>query len=332
VTKLAIISPSESIVSLRLDRIRDINGELRSIASRRIPEYRNAMDMTHTRSDDPEFNFERLRARVPPRPPEWMMRKLVVVPVVVGINVVVFLLWQLANFLPAIRDLMATNFLTGWPLLKAGYFWTLLTSEFSHYEWWHIGINMLVLWSFGAILERLLGARKFLEFYLVAAVVASLSHCLTSVMIGRPQTMALGASGAISGLLILYALIFPKHKILVFGIIPVPAMAGALAFVGLDVWGLIAQSRGGGLPIGHGAHLGGALCGALYFYFSIRGKLQQPGPRPSGPGLSMSEDEARRFDEIRNRLSVEGPDGLSDEQREFLEEIRRRVFPGHRGG
>lgn len=287
------------------------------------------MDMTQTRSDDPDFHFERLRARLPPRAPEWMTRKLVMVPAIVAINIVVFLMWQAASFLPAMRDFMASNFLTGWPLLKAGYFWTLLSSEFSHYEWWHIGINMVVLWSFGSILERLLSARKFLEFYLSAAVIASVVHCVTSVLIGRPATMALGASGAISGLLILYSLIFPKHKILIFGIIPVPAMVGALAFVGLDVWGLIAQSRGGGLPIGHGAHLGGALCGALYYYFAVRDKVRRPPVLTPAPGYSMSPEEARRFEEIRQRLSVEGPDGLSEEERRFLEEIRRRILPGH---
>jgi len=283
------------------------------------------MDMTHTRSDDPELHFEKLRARIPPPPPAWMRRKLVVVPVIVALNIVVFLLWQLAGVLPALRNLMTENFLTGWPLLKAGYVWTLLSSEFSHYEWWHIGINMVVLWSFGSIIERLLGARRFLEFYLSAAVVASLLHCLTSVLIGRPNTMALGASGAVSALLLLYALVFPKQKILVFGIIPVPALVGALAFVGLDLWGLFAQSRGGGLPIGHGAHLGGALCGALYYYFYLRGKLQRVRPHTAAVGPGMTAEEARRFEEIRQRLGTVGPDGLSEEERNFLAEIRRRI-------
>ena len=286
------------------------------------------MDMIQTRSDDPDLHFDRLRARIPPQPPAWMRRKLRAVPAIVAINIVVFLFWQLTVVLPSLRSWMASNFLTGWPLLREGYLWTLLTSEFSHYEWWHIGINMLVLWSFGSILERLLGARSFLEFYFSAAVVASLLHCLTSVLIGRPNTMALGASGAVSGLLFLYALVFPHHKILVFGIIPVPALVGALAFVGLDLWGLFAQSRGGGLPIGHGAHLGGALCGVLYYFFFLRGKVLKPTRVAHSPvrGPGMTAEEAERFDRIRQRLGSVGPDGLSEDEREFLAEIRRRVF------
>lgn len=284
--------------------------------------------MTQTRSDDPHIHFERLHARMPPQAPEWMRRKLIAVPVIVGINVCVFMLWQLSRFLPGLQETMAANFLTGWPLLKAGAFWTLLTSEFSHFEWWHIGINMVVLWSFGAILERLLGVRRFLQFYLGAAVVASLAHCFLSVAIGRPQTMALGASGAIAGLLMLYSLIFPKHKILIFGIIPVPAMAGALAFVGLDLWGLFAQSQGGGLPIGHGAHLGGALCGAIYYFMAVRGKLVHASrPVVQRPSLDLSPEEALHFNRIRNKLGEEGLEGLSAEERGFLEDIRRRVLP-----
>ena len=68
----------------------------------------------------------------------------------------------------------------------------------------------------------------------------------------------------------MFALLFPRARILLFGIIPMPALVGALLFVGLDVVGLIAQTEGGGLPIGHGAHLGGAATGVLYYFLVIR--------------------------------------------------------------
>jgi membrane associated rhomboid family serine protease len=73
----------------------------------------------------------------------------------------------------------------------------------------------------------------------------------------------------------LFALLYPREKLLLFGIIPLPAMFGALAFVGLDVWGVVAQAQGGGLPIGHGAHLGGALTGLLYYLFVLRPRLKR---------------------------------------------------------
>jgi membrane associated rhomboid family serine protease len=171
---------------------------------------------------------------------------------------------------------MVNNFLTSWAGLMQGRYWTLLTSVFSHNMFLHILINMLVLNSFGSLLEQVLGRWRFLTFYLGAGVVSSLSHCLLSnFVLHQPEQAALGASGAIAGLVLVFSLVFPREKILLFGIIPLPAIWGALAFVGLDLWGLSAQAHGGGLPIGHGAHLGGAFAGAVYYFLYLRPRLRR---------------------------------------------------------
>jgi membrane associated rhomboid family serine protease len=177
-------------------------------------------------------------------------------------------------------NVMTRNFLVSWTALLEGRYWTLLTSVFSHNMFWHILINMFVLRSFGSVIESILGVRRFLTFYLFAGIFSSLCHCLVSLLIlHQPDVSALGASGAISGLVLVFSLMFPKEKILILGIIPVPALIGAIAFVGLDIWGLVAQAGGGGLPIGHGAHLGGALAGFIYFWFFIKPRLRtRPNP------------------------------------------------------
>jgi rhomboid-like protein len=155
--------------------------------------------------------------------------------------------------------------------LAAGRWWTLVTSEFSHIAFLHFLLNMMVLSSFGPIVEITIGSARFLSFYLLAAVVASLSHAgVSALVLGVPGLPALGASGAISGVVLLFAFMYPQARILLFFFIPVPALAGVLAFVGLDVAGLIWQVEGGGLPIGHGAHLGGAVTGMLYYLLVIR--------------------------------------------------------------
>lgn len=190
-----------------------------------------------------------------------------VVLVFLAINTGVFVLWQVLGQTP----FMLENFLVSWDALAAGRTWTLLTSEFSHVWSLHFFVNMFVLWSFGPIVEYTIGSARFLSFYLFAAVVASLGHAgVSAFMLGQPEIPALGASGAISGVILLFAFIYPRARILLFGLIPVPALAGALGFVGLDVLGLIWQAEGGGLPIGHGAHLGGALTGMLYYFLVIR--------------------------------------------------------------
>lgn len=192
------------------------------------------------------------------------------VPYIIIINLLVFVAWYMAKQESSI-NFMITNFMVSWLHLQDGYYWTLLTSVFSHNLLWHFLLNMFVLQSFGTILEDVLGVRRFLSFYLVAGIVSSLSHCLVSAfVIHQPNIPALGASGAISGLVLVFSLLFPKERILIFGLIPVPALFGALAFIGLDLWGLSAQAHGGGLPIGHGAHLGGAFTGIIYYLFFLR--------------------------------------------------------------
>jgi len=167
---------------------------------------------------------------------------------------------------------LASNFLVSWnAVVEDGRWWTLLTSVFSHNLAWHLLLNMLVLQSFGSLLERVLGRWRYLRFYLFAGVMGSVWHCCTSrFLLGQPQLDALGASGALAGLVLVFSLLFPREKILVFGLVPVPALWGALAFVGLDIWGLIAQAGGEGLPIGHGAHLGGAFAGIVYYFLLKR--------------------------------------------------------------
>lgn len=169
--------------------------------------------------------------------------------------------------------------MVSWNALEGGRWWVLLTSAFSHIYFWHFLLNMYVLMSFGSLLERLLGRLRFLRFYISAGVVGSFCHALVSAWIlGEPDLPAVGASGAIAGLILVFSFLFPKEKILIFGLIPVPAIWGALLFIGLDVWGLVAQAGGGGLPIGHGAHLGGALTGIVYYFGVLRSRLRRVRP------------------------------------------------------
>lgn len=203
------------------------------------------------------------------------------------INISVFLLWLAAALgytnAPISETFMEQNFLVSWNGLEEGRYWTLLTSAFSHTLFLHIFLNMFVLQSFGPVVQSVLGFKRFAIFYFAAAIISSFSHAAVSAFIvGKPALPALGASGAVSGVILLFSLMFPTQKILMFGFIPVPAVIGGLIFIGLDLWGLWAQAEGGGLPIGHGAHLGGALTGILYFLILWRKmrRLQKQDPPP----------------------------------------------------
>lgn len=194
-----------------------------------------------------------------------------IIRTIIFINVLVFLAWHT----PGAEDFMAQNFLISWQGLSEGRYWTLITSVFSHNMFWHILINMYVLNSFGPIVMMSIGPREFLKFYFGAGIFSSFCHAAVSAFIlGQPGLPALGASGAIAGLILLFALLYPREKLLLMAVIPMPAIWGAIAFVALDVWGLVAQAGGGGLPIGHGAHLGGAVAGLVYYGY-LRSKAKK---------------------------------------------------------
>ncbi len=216
-----------------------------------------------------------------------LRRDTPVTSILIVINIVVFAMWS--GFVPKAWAItpafMEQNFLVSWSALSAGRYWTLLTSVFSHLWVLHLFVNMFVLNSFGRFLERFLGAKFYILFYIVAGIVSSLSHsAVSNFLLGHPELPALGASGAIAGLVLLFSLVFPKEKIVLFGLIPVPALIGALIFVGLDIWGVVAQAEGGGLPIGHGAHLGGSFTGLLTYFLIVRPRLTRL-PREVGPNV-----------------------------------------------
>ncbi len=203
---------------------------------------------------------------------EVRRRSSTIIPGLIILNTIVFIMWTFSDETGISPILMMKNFLVSWSSLTEGRYWTLISSAFSHNMFWHFLLNMFVLNSFGPIVEEILGFRRFITFYFVAAIISSLSHAFVSAwLIGNPDIPALGASGAISGVILIFSLAFPKEKILLMGLVPVPAFFGAILFIGLDVWGLYAQAGGGGLPIGHGAHLGGAITGILYYLLFLKG-------------------------------------------------------------
>jgi membrane associated rhomboid family serine protease len=179
------------------------------------------------------------------------------------------------------------SFITSWGVVPREYsvghdipptiplpFWsTLITSMFLHGGWMHLGGNMLYLWIFGDNLERVMGAAKYAVFYIVCGVVAGLAHILFA---GGSTVPSVGASGAISGVLGGYLLMFPQNRIKVLtrsGVASVPAIVVLGFWIVIQLvsqLGSIAEtSQGGG--IAYMAHIGGFVAGmALVKLFATR--------------------------------------------------------------
>lgn len=145
---------------------------------------------------------------------------------------------------------------------------TLITSMFMHGGIAHIAGNMMYLWVFGDNLENALGHKKYLLFYLICGVIASLSHVFITAYTNQSGLIpSLGASGAISGVLGGYLLLFPSRSVhvwLLWGIMSVPA------FVALGLWivfqiingmGMLGGEEAGG--IAYAAHIGGFIAGLI---------------------------------------------------------------------
>jgi membrane associated rhomboid family serine protease len=163
---------------------------------------------------------------------------------------------------------------------------TLITSMFMHGGVAHIFGNMMYLWIFGDNLENAMGHKKYLLFYLICGVIASLSHVFMSSYLNNNQLVpSLGASGAISGVLGGYLLLFPTRRVhvwLFLGAMPVPA------FVALGLWivfqiingmGALGGQEGGG--IAYAAHIGGFAAGLLLVKLFVN--RAQPLPHTSKP-------------------------------------------------
>ena len=147
-------------------------------------------------------------------------------------------------------------------------FWTtLLTSMFLHGGWGHLGGNMLFLWIFGDNIEHRLGHVRFLLFYLACGLAASVAHILFN---SSSQIPAVGASGAISGVLGGYLLMFPRNRVYVLtwgGVMAVPAifMLGlwiVTQFVN-GVGSIAATPETGGGGVAYMAHIGGFVAGLI---------------------------------------------------------------------
>jgi membrane associated rhomboid family serine protease len=145
---------------------------------------------------------------------------------------------------------------------------TLLTSLFMHGGIAHIAGNMLYLWVFGDNLENVMGHARYFIFYLLCGVLASLSHVFATAYLDQSAFVpSLGASGAISGVLAGYTLLFPTRRVRVWFILgfwPVPAfLAVGLWFVFQVINGVGALGGEEGSGIAYAAHIGGFIAGLL---------------------------------------------------------------------
>jgi membrane associated rhomboid family serine protease len=170
----------------------------------------------------------------------------------------------------------------------------------------HILFNMLALWMIGTELERTWGTRFFVKYYFITGIGAAVTSLLLSLFSDTVYySVTVGASGAIYGLLLAFAMYFPHRQLILF-IFPVPAriavtILGAIAFM---------SSMGGpGGGVAHSAHLGGIVVGYLY----LKGLRARPLDEIKYRYLRWKMGRARsRFDVYSGGRSADDDDWKSD--------------------
>jgi len=178
------------------------------------------------------------------------------------INVVCFILFSIlisinADFLNYIA-LKPSNITTNF------YFWTFLTSMFMHAGFFHLFVNMFSMLFIGNLIERIIGKKRFISFYLLAGLFAGFLFVLVSLFFPSENVYAVGASGAIFGLIGLLMVLTPNLPVYIM-FIPIPIKMKYAAPAMLFILWLI--SFFGNVPVGNTAHLGGLIFGLIYGFY-----------------------------------------------------------------
>lgn len=142
--------------------------------------------------------------------------------------------------------------------------WQVVTYAFLHGGLTHLLFNMFALYMFGSAMEQVVGPKRYLNYYLVCVITAAIAQLLTSSLLGGVYP-TVGASGGVFGLLLAYAVYFPRNRVmLLFPPIPMPARTFVILYAILElVLGVTGTQEG----VAHFAHLGGLVGGALMIWY-----------------------------------------------------------------
>jgi len=190
-------------------------------------------------------------------------------------NGVVFLIQMLAQMVvygysfsgnPVSYDYLLTKYFALNPLGSGNFFvWQLLTYQFMHGSFTHILFNMFSLWMFGMEIETIMGSKKFLFFYLLSGVGAGLLQLLLSPVLGEGVGPTIGASGAVFGVMIAFAMSFPDRYILIYFLIPIKAKYLIAIMIVFEFMSVSDPSL-----VAHLAHIGGALTALIFILLDRR--------------------------------------------------------------
>jgi membrane associated rhomboid family serine protease len=222
-------------------------------------------------------------------------------------------------------------------LTRPWLWWQFLTYGFLHdpRNIGHILANMAGLFFLGRDIEDRYGTKEFVRLYLAMIVVGGVLWAAVEHVHGaRPDNSVVGASGAIAGIVVLYAFNFPRRTLMLWFVVPLPAWLLGLLLVAYDAYGAIAGP--GGSNVAFVVHLGGAAFAAVYYLldwnfgrwwpggFSLRWPRRRPKLRVHAPDAEEEQSLSDEVDRILEKISREGESSLTRQERRTLETASRQ--------
>lgn len=229
--------------------------------------------------------------------------------------------------------------------------WQWLTYGFVHSEEpTHVGFNMFGLWMLGRHVESRYGQREFLRLYLAMLFVGGLIWSLSNTLMmqggeanSEVHLMLIGASGAVCGVVVLFALNFPHQTLLLMFVLPVPAWFLGVLLVGTDLMRALRAADGDN--VAYGVHLAGAAFAFLYFrlgwnltrwtpnwpspgWLKPRPRLRLHDPEDGDQGNAPMSEEV---DRILEKIHSQGEGSLTRKERRTLENASRQYQKKRRG-
>lgn len=248
------------------------------------------------------------------------------VKIIIIINSVIFLL---QNFI--IPENILKFFFLSKEMIHSFHLYQFLTYGFFHANFMHILMNMLTLWMFGSEIEEHWGKKKFLILYVSAIFLGGIFAYLRDVLLPTPyDSLTLGASGGVYGLLIAYAFLWPDRQVLFMMIFPVK-----IKYLVMLLMLIIAFSQPGG-NISHSAHLGGAAAGLLVylaiakyrfnFDWSYNRYVQRQKMKKYQEEMYSQINIKDKVDELLDKISKKGMNSLTKKERDFLKEASDKYY------
>ncbi len=238
------------------------------------------------------------------------------------------LIINVAVFVPAYLIPELDNFLTVWfsvypsTLLRVLQPWRLISYQFLHAGVMHILFNMLVLYFFGPLLERLWGMRKFVIFYLTCGAMGGLVYPLLVLSNVLPALPLIGASGAIFGMLAAGAVLFPGLRVFFMGIFPMSLRTLAILLAVLSLLKFAGDHNRGG----EAAHLAGMAAGFAYVFGRPWAHARVLESKKGAWAKKMEHEQQfqAEVDRILDKVHASGVNSLTRREKTILREATQR--------